>query len=141
MLYGGFDYSVDKKGRMFIPARLRDELGASFMICRGFSGKRCLCVYSYDEWAVLVEKIKQLPSMDTGDFRRFLFDGAFSVECDAQGRVLIPPTLREYACLQSDAHIIGMATNLEIWNSELWAEENNKFTPESIAEAMLGKGF
>ena len=58
MLYGGFDYSVDKKGRMFIPAKLREDLGSEFIICRGFSGKRCLCAYSHSEWEALVEKVK-----------------------------------------------------------------------------------
>ena len=57
MLYGGYQHTVDKKGRVAIPSKLRDELGNSFMICQGIYGKRCLCVYSMDKWNELVEKI------------------------------------------------------------------------------------
>ena len=141
MLYGGYQHTIDKKGRMFIPAKLRDELGDEFMICRGIYSKPCLCVYSNDEWKKLVEKIATLPSTKSSAVKRFLYDGAFSVECDSQGRILIPQTLREYASLEAEAHIIGMDSNLEIWNTELWKEENELYTPESIASIMEELNF
>ncbi|MBQ5901246.1 MAG: division/cell wall cluster transcriptional repressor MraZ, partial [Clostridia bacterium] len=59
-----------------------------------------------------------------------------SVECDSQGRILIPNSLREYALLENDAHIIGMSTNLEIWNTQLWEEEKKQYTPEDMAAVM-----
>lgn len=133
MFFGGYEHSIDKKGRLAIPSKLRDGLGSSFMICRGIYGKRCLCVYPIDQWDALVEKIGQLPSAKSSVVKRFLYDGAFNVEFDSQGRVLIPAALREYACLDSEAHIIGVDTNLEIWNKDLWIEENQEYTPESIA--------
>ncbi len=138
MLYGGYQHNIDKKGRVFIPAKFRDELGESFMICRGIYGKRCLCVYSQPQWAALVEKIGMLPSAKSSVVKRFLYDGAFNVEFDSQGRILIPATLREYAQLEGEAHIIGMDTNIELWNTELWATENAEYTPESIADIVLG---
>ena len=141
MLYGGYQHNIDKKGRIAIPAKLRDELGESFMICRGIYGKRCLCVYSTEKWNDLVEKIGMLPSAKSSVVKRFLYEGAFSVEFDTQGRILIPASLREYAELEGDAHIIGMDTNLEIWNTELWAEENAKYSPESVAEIVEGLEF
>ena len=141
MLYGGYQHNIDKKGRVFIPSKLRDELGAEFIICRGIYGKCCLCVYSMDEWNKLVESIGTLPSTKSSVVKRFLYDGAFNVECDAQGRILIPTVLREYAKLENEAHIIGMDTNLEIWNTALWQEENEKYTPESVASIMEELNF
>ncbi len=136
MLFGGFDHKIDKKGRVFIPSAFRDELGESFIICRGIYGKRCLCVYSAEQWSRLVEKIGTLPSGRSSSVKRFLYDGAFNVEFDTQGRILVPPTLREYAGFDSEVHIIGMDTNLEIWDASLWTEENEQNTLESISAVM-----
>ncbi len=133
MLYGGYDHTIDKKGRIAIPAKLRDEFGASFMICRGIYGKNCICVYPTEQWDKLVEKIGNLPSAKSSVVKRYLYEGAFEVEFDSQGRILIPASLREFASLETDAHIIGVDTNLEIWNKELWQKENSEYTPESIA--------
>lgn len=141
MLYGGYQYNIDKKGRMFIPAKFREDLGDQFMICKGISGKRCLCVYSAEEWDKLVEKIGELPSTKSSVVKRFLYDGAFNVECDSQGRILIPQVLREYAQLETDAHIIGMVSNVEIWNTALWQQENEQYTPESVASIMEELNF
>lgn len=141
MLYGGYQHNIDKKGRVFIPSKFRDELGGEFIVCKGIYGKRCLCVYSLAEWDKLVENIGTLPSTKSSVVKRFLYDGAFNVECDAQGRILVPNVLREYAELESEAHIIGMDTNLEIWNTALWQEENEKYTPESVASIMEELNF
>lgn len=141
VLFGGYDHKIDKKGRVFIPSAFRDELGESFIICRGIYGKRCLCVYSSDEWKNLVEKIGTLPGTKSSAVKRFLYDGAFNVEFDAQGRILVPPTLREYAGFDSEVHIIGMDTNLEIWDTALWSEENQANTLESISTVMEELNF
>ncbi len=141
MLFGGFDHKIDKKGRVFIPSAFRDELGESFIICRGIYGKRCLCVYSAEQWKLLVEKIGTLPSTKSSAVKRFLYDGAFNVEFDTQGRILVPPTLREYAEFDSEVHIIGMDSNLEIWDSRLWKEENESNTLEQISSVMEELNF
>ncbi len=141
MLFGGYQHTIDKKGRVFIPSKLRDDLGESFFICRGISGKRCLCIYSLPEWDRLVAKIETLPSTKASTVKRFLYEGSFTLECDAQGRILIPAVLREYAGLNDEAHIIGMSTNLEIWDPALWAKESEQYTPESIAAIMEELNF
>ena len=133
MLFGGFDHKIDKKGRVFIPSAFREELGEGFIICKGIFGKKCLCVYSNEEWNALVEKIGTLPAAKSSSVKRFLYDGAFSVEFDTQGRILVPPTLREYAGFDSEVHIIGMHTNLEIWDKATWENANAEYTPEAIA--------
>ena len=68
--------------------------------------------------------------------KRFLYDGAFNVEFDGQGRILVPPVLREYAALGTEVHIVGMDTNLEIWDSALWAEESKNNTIEYVSSIM-----
>ena len=141
MLFGGFDHKIDKKGRVFIPSAFRDDLGESFIICRGIFKKRCLCVYSKAEWEKLVEKIEMLPNMKSSEVKRFLYDGAFNVEFDSQGRILVPPTLREYAGFDSEVHIIGMASYVEIWDADLWKAENEANTLESISDAMEELNF
>ena len=73
--------------------------------------------------------------------KRFIFDGAFNVEFDSQGRILLPSSLREYAELEGEAHIIGMDTNLEIWNTALWEEENKLYTPEFVSDIIEGLDF
>ncbi len=141
MLFGGYQHNIDKKGRVFIPAKLREELGEEFYICRSIFGKRCLCVYSQEEWDKLVSQISTLPNTKSNDLKRFLYDGTFTVSFDSQGRILIPSALREYSLLEEEAHIIGMASNLEIWNTELWNKENEKYTPENIASIVEELNF
>lgn len=131
MLYGGFDHSIDKKGRVSVPYKFREDLGEQFIVCKDITGKSCLRIYSAPEWAALVEKISALPSSTAGGYKRFVFDGAFNVEFDAQGRIVIPPSLREFASLNSSAHLVGMDKYVEVWSSELWAEEE-VYTPEEI---------
>ena len=88
MLYGGYDHNIDKKGRVFIPSRLKEDLGESFIVCRGISGKRCLCIYPFNEWEKLVAKISELPSSQASSIKRFIFDGAFNVEFDTRHRAM-----------------------------------------------------
>ena len=141
MLYGGYDHSIDKKGRLAIPSKLRDELGDEFIVCRGIYGKRCICVYPKENWEKLVDKIGQLPSSRSSVVKRFLYDGAFSANFDTQGRILIPASLREFASLDTEAHIIGVDTNIEIWNKDAWEDENREYTPEAIASIVSELDF
>ena len=141
MVFGCYDPAIDKKGRMAVPSKLREKLGETFMICRGIYGKRCLCIYPMADWEKLVESIEALSKTKSIDVKRFLYDGAFNVEFDTQGRILVPPTLREYANFDSEVHIIGMDTNLEIWDKDNWNEENKSNTLESISNVMEELNF
>lgn len=140
-MFGGFDHKIDKKGRVFIPSAFRDKLGESFIICKGIFGKKCLCVYSNEEWNALVEKIGTLPASKSSSVKRFLYDGAFTVEFDTQGRILVPPVLRDYAEFDSEVHIIGMHTNLEIWDAKTWNSEREDNTLESVSAVMEELNF
>lgn len=141
MLYGTYEHSIDKKGRVAIPVKLRGELGNEFMVSRGIYGQSCLEIYSLEEWERVEEKIRQMPSTKSIKLKRFLFGGCSRVELDSQGRILIPSKLREYAKLDSEALFIAVGSNLELWDPTLWEQEESEYTPESMAELSAGLDF
>ncbi len=132
MLYGGFDHTIDKKGRIFIPSKFREDLGESFIISRSTMGKECLCIYPFSQWEKLVEKLSAIPDSKGGDFKRYIFDGTFNVEYDTQGRIVIPPMLRSFAQLGASAHLIGMDSHIELWSAEKWTDKS-EYTREQVA--------
>ena len=141
MIYGEYQHNIDKKGRMFIPSKFRDELGERFMVCKGLDGKPCLFIYSMEEWQILDDKIQSLPVASTRQLQRFIYSGAAEVECDAQGRILLPAKLREYANLEGSATVVGVSRRAEIWNSDSWNEESTEYTPESVFNIMEQLGI
>lgn len=140
MFLGEYQHSIDGKGRVIMPARFRDQLGSSFIVTRGLDG--CLFVYPQEEWVKLSSGVQNLPlaRKDARAFTRLLFSGAAEVECDKQGRVSIPSSLREYANIQKDIVIIGVSTRIEIWAAEAWAELNHDVAGqfEELAEKLEG---
>jgi MraZ protein len=134
MLIGEYQHNIDPKGRLFMPVRLREELGERFIATKGLDN--CLFVYSPEEWHRLEEKIRALPLSKSRNLQRFFFAGAAELEADKQGRVLIPQNLREYASLSKDAIITGGADHVEIWDKQRWNEICGSITPQSVAEAM-----
>lgn len=139
MLTGQYAHSLDIKGRVNFPARLREELGERFIITRGLDN--CLFVYSMEEWALLADKLHALPISKSAPLNRFFFAGAAEVEPDKQGRVLLPAHLREYAGLVRDITIAGVSNRAEIWDTARWEENNLLLTSQTIAEAMDELGF
>ena len=141
MLLGEFLHTIDKKGRIFIPSKLRDSLGENFVISRGIGEQAVLSIYSEESWNLLDEKIKALPNMESLRVRRFLYTGALNAEYDSQGRIVIPARLREFANLGDNAYVLGMSDHIEIWNTELWEAESAKDTSASIADIMTNLQF
>ncbi|MCL2033251.1 MAG: division/cell wall cluster transcriptional repressor MraZ [Oscillospiraceae bacterium] len=139
MLIGEYQHSLDDKGRVNFPAKLREGLGARFIITKGLDN--CLFVYSEDEWQILEDKLKALPVSKSRDVQRFFFAGACDVVPDKQGRVVIPQNLREYAGLTKDVMVIGASVRAEIWDKNRWVASCSEVTPEAIAEAMDNLGF
>ena len=139
MLIGEYRHSLDPKGRVNFPAKLREDLGDSFIICKGLDN--CLYVYRMSEWDKLVEKTSALPSSKARTIQRFFFASAVCCEPDKQGRVLIPQTLRDYAGLTGEIAVIGVSTRAEIWDSARWDEANAALASESVAETMEELGF
>lgn len=141
MFFGQHNHSIDKKGRVFVPAKFREELGEEFMLSRSPDGKPCICIYPMSEWQKVDEKLKSMPGVQAGKLIRFMYSGAELTSCDSQGRVLIPQTLREHAGLQGESTIIGMSSKLEIWDSEAFRAEEAEETPELIASLAEMLGF
>ncbi len=143
MLIGEFEHSIDTKGRLVLPAKIKDDLGKEFIVTKGLDG--CLFGYSLEEWNKFEEKLKTLPLTNkiTRDFVRFFLSGAVEEETDKQGRFLLPANLREYASLTKDAVIIGVGTRIEIWDKKKWDEYNSEenLSVDSIAEKMTELGI
>jgi len=140
---GEFQHTIDDKGRIIIPAKFREALGANFIITRGLDN--CLFVYPREEWNALEQKLKQLPMMksDARAFTRFFFSGASECEWDKQGRVNVPANLREYAKLDKDCIVIGVSNRVEIWDKATWQAYNQQ-SQESfneIAEKLVDFDF
>lgn len=136
---GEYQHSIDAKGRLFIPAKFRESLGAAFVVTKGLDG--CLFLYSVQAWDILEDKINGLPMSKSRDLQRFFFSSAADCAPDAQGRVVIPQNLRQYAGLTKDVTIIGVSGRAEIWDTERWRQYNGALTPEAIAQAMEELGF
>lgn len=143
MLLGEYEHSIDTKGRIAMPAKLREGLGGKFIITKGLDG--CLFVYAMDEWQRVEQKLASLPmSRKTArDFTRFLFGGACDGECDKQGRVLLPASLRRYAGLEREAVIVGVGSRAEIWDAAKWQQYNEESAEDvnELAEQLADLGI
>ncbi|WP_334072070.1 MULTISPECIES: division/cell wall cluster transcriptional repressor MraZ [Paenibacillus] len=143
MFMGEFQHSIDEKGRIIIPAKFRDLLGTSFVVTRGLD--QCLFVYPQQEWEVLEQKLKALPLMksDARAFTRFFFSGATECEWDKQGRVNLPPNLRQYAKLEKDCVVLGVSNRVEIWSRDIWEHyfQQSEDTFNEIAEKLVDFDF
>lgn len=143
MFYGEYQHNLDQKGRVIMPAKLREGLGEKFIITRGLDN--CLFAYSMDEWSRLESKIKELPFTDKNvrSFTRFFFGGACESETDKQGRVILPAYLREYAGLTKETYILGVSSRVEIWSAENWEAfmDSENADPEMFAEKMAELGI
>ena len=139
MLIGEYNHSLDAKGRVNFPARLRDDLGESFIITKGLDN--CLFVYRMSEWELLEQRMRELPTNQASIIQRFLFAGAVEVSPDKQGRVLIPQNLREHAGLKENVTIVGVSVRAEIWDSDRWRASNEAITSELVAQTMDKLGF
>lgn len=136
---GTYKHNIDTKGRLIIPAKLREELGERFTVTKGLD--RCLSIYPAAEWDELEAKIRALPMSKSRDLQRFFFSAAFDAEIDSQGRILIPGNLREFAGLSKDVTIVGTANHAEIWDTARWNAYNDDITSDRIEEAMEELGF
>jgi MraZ protein len=120
MFLGEFTHTIDDKGRLTIPAKFRGELAAGLVVTRGFD--RNLMVFTLSEWEKLAGKINDRPLSDESvrAFRRRVFSGAVDLNPDKQGRIVLPPYLREFAGIEDEAVVAGMFNYVELWSVEGW---------------------
>ena len=138
MLIGEYEHSLDVKGRVIMPAKLREDMGEKFILTKGLDG--CLFGFSQNEWANFEEKLKTLPltNKNARDFVRFFLSGATECEMDKQGRFLVASNLREYSSMDKEVVVIGVGNRIELWNKEKWTKHNSdeNISADEIAEKM-----
>ncbi len=137
MVLGEYKHNLDTKGRMAIPAKFRLDLNVGAIITRGLD--RSLFIFGMKEWEVLIQKLIALPLAQANSraFVRLMLSGASDVELDAQGRILIPEYLREYADLKKQVVVTGLYNRIEIWDAENWKQYKAK--TESASDEIAEK--
>jgi len=137
MFMGEYTHSIDAKGRIILPADFRQELGVTFIITKGFD--KCLFLYGQQAWEELAGKLRSLPlsKPEARAVNRFFFSGARTLECDKQGRFLIPANLRSHAqiALKQDVILTGVDNRIEVWSKDNWNAYNGEVEPDVTAIA------
>jgi MraZ protein len=142
MFRGGYTHTVDAKGRVAIPARFRAQLDEGAVVTKWVDG--CAAIFTRDGFEKLAARVASLPLADVSarSFSRFIFSSAFDVETDAQGRVVLPPAIREWAGLGSEAFVVGAHDHVEIWNPARWDDvQKGVGSADQLAAQMSGLGI
>ncbi|MBQ4629524.1 MAG: division/cell wall cluster transcriptional repressor MraZ [Clostridia bacterium] len=141
MLSGEYQHTLDSKGRVIMPVKLREELGETFVVTKGLD--KNLLVFSMEQWEKFYEKLSTLPlaNKNSRGFSRLFLAGAIECETDKQGRILITQPLKEYASLEKDVTIIGNGDKVEIWSTHNWNEYMNSIDTDEIAESLCELGI
>jgi len=125
MFMGTYSHSLDDKGRLIIPSKLREGLGEDFVMTQNLD--HCLGIYPQDEWKKFTASLETLPKISSEvarRLRRFYFGNSLTCEPDKQGRTLIPTALREYAGLKKEVTLVGFDDHIEVWDTETWNRYN-----------------
>jgi MraZ protein len=139
---GEYRHSVDDKGRIAVPAKFRAQLAEGGWGTNWID--QCLAIFPRPAWDDLSARVRALPVGDrrSRDFQRFLFGGAFEVELDRQGRVVVPAYLREFAGLGAESVVVGSLDHIEIWAPDRWANVRRGLEdPDALAEHIAGLGI
>ena len=139
MLFGEYNQNMDAKGRIIVPAKLRDGLGEIFYITKGLGG--CLWAFSQEAWSEIEKKVSALPLAEGRNITRFLFSGAMEAIPDVPGRVLLPPNLRKHANLTREVTFLGTNNRMEIWDTAAWNKACEDFDEAKLEEQMEKLGF
>lgn len=147
MFSGRFNHTLDDKGRIKIPQKIKDSLASDYNDNRVIVTNldKCLVAYPLDEWRRLEEKALKMPSMqkDVLEFLRYFFSGAEEIELDKMDRMRIPQFLKSSGNLTKDVVLVGIINRFEIWDRSLWEENFSaaRSNFESIASTMSQIGF
>ena len=143
MFYGEFVHSIDRKGRLILPAKFREvaknQFVEKFFVTRGLD--KCLFMFSEEEWRSQENKFKTMSftKQQSRTFNRLLFSGAVEVISDKQGRILVPQYLKDFAEIKRDVMIVGVSNRIEIWAKDKWHDfyANSRQSFEEIAEKLM----
>ena len=139
MFFGTYSHTLDAKNRLIIPSELRPDLGDVFFITQNLDN--CLSLYPAADFNALREKLDTLPKITNEaarKLRRFYFANSRKMEPDAQGRILIPGTLREYAGRKKKLVLLGVDDHVEIWDEDTWNTYNKETRPEDLLYDLKG---
>lgn len=139
MLYGRYKHNIDAKGRIFVPAKLREKLGDNFIAAAVMD--HWISLYSMEEWGKLQQGLADMPFTKARKLQRYLSSNAADVQVDSQGRILLPRHLLTYAFLEKAALVIGAGNRAEIWNPENYEKESGLMTPEEVEHEFMELGF
>ncbi|MDT9594500.1 division/cell wall cluster transcriptional repressor MraZ [Nocardioides zeae] len=133
MFVGTFTPKIDDKGRLFLPAKFREAMAEGLVVTRG--QENSLSVWSLAGFERLTARLQEASITDKGtrDYMRMLFAAASNEAPDKQGRIGIPPVLRQYAGLEKDVVVVGVMNHLEIWNPDSWAAYSAEQEPRFSA--------
>lgn len=143
MFYGEYEHTIDRKGRLIVPAKFRQALKqqgiTSLFVTRGLDG--CLFVFPEPEWRAAETRFKQIPFTkgEGRKFNRLFFSGAAEMTVDGLGRLLLPRTLKEFAQIKQDVVVVGVSSRIEIWAKQKWQSfyEHSRQSFEDVAEKVL----
>ena len=143
MFYGEYYHYTDRKGRLVLPANLRQQAKENyiekFFLTRGLD--RCLFMFSEEEWKTQEQKLKSLSftKQEARKFNRLFFSGAVEIIPDKQGRILLPQYLKDFAGIKRDIVVVGVSNRIEIWSKDTWVNfyNNNQKSFEEISENLL----
>ncbi len=138
-----YDRQLDERGRIILPAKLRDKVLPCVYITRSPSDK-CLHMYTAEGWERMSQKLRELPTatdVNAAAFVRLFFGKASECEIDKQGRVTISPRLSDFAGLKKDIVLVGANTRMEIWDKENWECYQNGVKPECVLDGFLRFGL
>lgn len=143
MFYGEYLHSIDRKGRIILPAKFRDAAKAHFVekffVTRGLD--KCLFMFSEEEWRSQENKFKAIPftTQQARTFNRLYFSGAMECVPDRQGRILLPQYLKDFAGIKKEVLVVGVSNRIEIWARDKWSEfyANSRQSYEEIAEKII----
>ncbi len=145
MFYGEYEHTIDRKGRIIIPAKFRQavkdhEDHSTLHITRGLDGG-CLFLFPESVWRTIENRLKQMSftKAESRKFNRLFFAGAADVTCDGLGRVLVPRHLKEYAQIKQNVVVLGVSDRMEIWAKEQWKAfyESSRQSFEETAERLI----
>ena len=139
-MFGKFTHNVDPKGRLFVPAKLREELGDVFYVMIGLENS--LMVFPEAKWAQVNESFNSVPLSDSGALR-YIRSNVARCEPDKQGRFVLPPILRKYANLTNDVTFLGQGDHAEIWDAEAYNAKEAAWLADSenLATALKELGL
>ena len=142
-MIGKFPAKLDDKNRLFVPAKLRAELGGDFFVTLGVNcGHRCLTVYTAPDWEALSQNYNQLPISQRGAATSLIFMNATECEPDKQFRFSLTQNLLDFAGIRRDVMIVGRAGQAEIWDAEEFAAfEAENLTPEKLLASLEAIGL